>query len=91
VAALGIILTVLLGLVAAQRLGLGERFGILSGGAVSICGASAALAINSVLPRHGHSERDASFVVVTVTALSTVAMFLYPLVAGLVTPRAGSW
>ena len=79
----GIVLTMGLGLALARVLRLGDRFGILSGGAVSICGASATLAINAVLPRDADSERDATFVVVAVTALSTVAMFLYPLVAGL--------
>lgn len=82
-AAGGIALTMGLGLALARLLRLGDRFGILSGGAVSICGASATLAINSVLPKDRDSERDATFVVVAVTALSTVAMFLYPLVAAI--------
>lgn len=82
-AAGGIVLTMGLGLVLARLLRVGDRLGVLSGGAVSICGASATLAINSVLPRNADSERDATFVVVAVTGLSTIAMFLYPLVAGL--------
>ena len=79
----GIVVTMALGLAVARALRLGGRFAVLSGGAVAICGASAALAINSVLPRHDSTERDAGFVVIAVTALSTVAMFLYPLIAGL--------
>ncbi|PJO36247.1 putative sulfate exporter family transporter [Delftia acidovorans] len=55
--------------------------GVLSGGAVAICGASAALAISSVLPRDKDSDRFTLTVVVTVTVLSTAAMVLYPLVA----------
>jgi len=47
----GIASTIALGAFAARRLGLSRSFGILSGGAVGICGASAALAIASVLPR----------------------------------------
>jgi uncharacterized integral membrane protein (TIGR00698 family) len=82
-AAAGIVLTIGLGLVLARVLRLGDRLGVLSAGAVSICGASATLAINSVLPKDADSERDATFVVVAVTGLSTIAMFLYPLVAGL--------
>src|SRR5208337_3799958 len=70
----GIISTIALGAFAAQRLGLSRSFGVLSGGAVGICGASAALAIASVLPRTPESER-----VVTVTVLSTIAMIAYPL------------
>lgn len=66
---------------------LGRRFGltrpqsVLSGGAVAICGASAALAISAVLPRDRDSDRFTLMVVVTVTVLSTIAMVLYPLVA----------
>ncbi len=71
--------TIGLGFLASRLLGLRGTFGILSGGAVGICGASAALAIASVLPRHDDSERDTILAVVTVTALSTLAMILYPL------------
>ncbi len=71
--------TILVGVLLARRLKLGQDFGILSGGAVAICGASAALAIASVLPRHKDSERDTILTVVTVTSLSTVAMILYPI------------
>jgi uncharacterized integral membrane protein (TIGR00698 family) len=77
----GIISTIAFGALASQRLGLGKPFGILSGGAVGICGASAALAIASVLPRTADSERDTILTVVTVTVLSTVAMITYPLLA----------
>src|ERR1700674_3648922 len=47
----GVASTILIGLALARRLGLRPAFGVLSGGAVAICGASAALAIASVLPR----------------------------------------
>ncbi|RED48666.1 YeiH family protein [Aestuariispira insulae] len=57
-------------------------FGVLTGGAVGICGASAALAISAVLPGHKDAERDTIYTIVTVTALSTVAMILYPMMAG---------
>ena len=53
-------------------------FGVLTGGATAICGASAALAISAVLPRHADHERDTLFAVVGVTFLSTVVMVLYP-------------
>jgi uncharacterized integral membrane protein (TIGR00698 family) len=74
-----IVSTIALGAFAAKRLGLGWSFGVLSGGAVGICGASAALAIASVLPRAPQSERDTILTVVTVTLLSTIAMIVYPL------------
>ena len=76
-----IVTTIALGAFVAQRLGLGRSFGVLSGGAVGICGASAALAIASVLPRTPESERDTILTVVTVTLLSTIAMIVYPLFA----------
>jgi len=75
-------LTILAGIAVARAMQLGSAFGTLTGGAVAICGASAALAIASILPQHKHAERDASFTVIGVTALSTTAMILYPIVVG---------
>ena len=72
-------LTIGAGILVAKALKLGSAFGTLTGGAVAICGASAALAIASILPKHKHAERDASFTVIGVTALSTIAMILYPM------------
>ncbi len=76
-----VILTLLFGLVAARLLGRGWRFGLLTGGSVAICGASAAMAISAVLPKNEHSERNLIFTVLSVTVLSTVAMILYPILA----------
>jgi uncharacterized integral membrane protein (TIGR00698 family) len=78
---LGMATTIGLGAWASRSLRLTRSFGVLSGGAVAICGASAALAIASVLPRHRDSERDTILTVVTVTLMSTAAMILYPLLA----------
>jgi uncharacterized integral membrane protein (TIGR00698 family) len=75
----GVVSTIALGMVAARLLGLRPMFGLLSGGAVAICGASAALAVGSSLPQHEDNERDTILTVVVVTALSTIAMILYPL------------
>jgi uncharacterized integral membrane protein (TIGR00698 family) len=75
-------ITIVAGVLLARALKLGSAFGTLTGGAVAICGASAALAIASILPRHPHAERDASFTVIGVTALSTLAMILYPIAVG---------
>ena len=72
-------LTLVSGLVLARVTGRASAFGTLAGGAVAICGASAALALAAVLPRQRVSERDVLFVVAAVTALSTVAMVLYPI------------
>lgn len=80
---LTVALTTLSGLVFARLCGRGWRFGILTGGAVAICGASAALALVAVLPRNEFTERNSIFTVIAVTTLSTVAMILYPLIVGL--------
>lgn len=74
--------TILMGTWAAKRFGLSRTFGVLSGGAVGICGASAALAISSVLPKGPEGERDTILTVVVVTALSTLAMIFYPMLVG---------
>ncbi len=78
-----VILTVVFGAVASRALGLGSKFGVLSGGAVAICGASAALAISSILPQDKRSERDTIFTVIAVTTLSTIAMIVYPIIVAL--------
>ncbi|WP_108483132.1 YeiH family protein [Oceaniglobus ichthyenteri] len=76
----GVILTILFGLLGAKLLGRGWRFALLTGGAVAICGASAAMAIAAVLPKNEHSERNLIFTVLSVTILSTVAMIAYPII-----------
>ena len=77
----GVLTTIGVGVLAARALKLSRPFGVLSGGAVGICGASAALAIASVLPKTPEAERDTILTVVVVTTLSTLAMILYPLLA----------
>ncbi len=62
----------------ARRLGRPASEGWLSGGAVGICGASAALAIAAALPQTKENEKFTLLVVVGVTTLSTVAMIVYP-------------
>ncbi|MGL6113276.1 MAG: YeiH family protein [Rubrivivax sp.] len=76
-----VVTTIACGLLLARWLGMSRAQGVLSGGAVAICGASAAMAISAVLPRQKHHERFTLMVVITVTVLSTVAMVLYPLLA----------
>ena len=74
----GVVATILFALIAARFFGRGWRMALLSGGAVAICGASAAMAIAAVLPRTDKSERNLAFTVMGVTVLSTVAMIAYP-------------
>lgn len=77
----GVVATILFGLLIARLFGRDWIFGLLSGGAVAICGASAAMAIAAVLPKNERSERDLAFAVLSVTVLSTVAMIIYPILA----------
>ena len=71
------------GLLVARLFGFRPSFGLLAGGSVAICGASAALAISSVVPKKSIGERDVLFVVIAVTTLSTIAMVSYPIIFGL--------
>ncbi|WP_448212819.1 YeiH family protein [Colwellia sp. MEBiC06753] len=76
-----IISTIILGTTLSKALGLSRRFGALTGGAVGICGASAAMAISSIMPENEHKERDTLLTIIGVTALSTLAMVCYPIIA----------
>jgi uncharacterized integral membrane protein (TIGR00698 family) len=70
--------TVVLGFLLAKVLKLSPDFGLIAGGSVGICGASAALAVASVLPKSKENEQFTLLVVVGVTVLSTIAMVVYP-------------
>lgn len=74
----GVVVTLVGGTALARRMGLERGSAFLSAGAVAICGASAALAIASILPKTEERERATTLVVVCVTALSTLAMITYP-------------
>lgn len=76
---LSLVLTILAGVWWARLMGLSREEGLLSGGSVAICGASAALAIAAVLPQTKANERFTLLAVVAVTVLSTMAMIAYPL------------
>jgi uncharacterized integral membrane protein (TIGR00698 family) len=70
-------LTIVFGWILAKSLKLDGRYGVLSGGAVGICGASAAMAIAVAWPRKD-SERDTVMVIACITTFSSIAMVLYP-------------
>ncbi|MEM5583968.1 MULTISPECIES: YeiH family protein [unclassified Roseibium] len=75
----GVLATIGFSLLIGRLFGKDRLFSFLSGGAVAICGASAAMAIGSILPKREHAERDLAFTVITVTVLSTLAMIFYPI------------
>ena len=78
---LSVALTIAVSMLAARALGFQPLFGLLTGGATAICGASAALALSAALPGHPQKERATLFTVIGVSALSTTAMIAYPMLA----------
>jgi uncharacterized integral membrane protein (TIGR00698 family) len=73
-------LTISVSMVVARLFGFRGVFGLLTGGATAICGASAALALAAALPGHPLKERATLFTVIGVSALSTMAMIAYPMI-----------
>ena len=76
-----VVLTIGVSMLLAKLMGFQSLFGLLSGGATAICGASAALALAAALPAHPLKERATLFTVVGVSVLSTVSMIVYPMLA----------
>jgi uncharacterized integral membrane protein (TIGR00698 family) len=76
--AVGAGLTIVSGILLARLLKLDGSFGALSGGAVAICGVSAAIAISSVMPRSKAMDQHLSITIVAVTAFGSLAMVFYP-------------
>ena len=75
-----VLATLLFGVVLSRILGCDRQLGVLTGGSVAICGASAAMAISSVLPKGPDTQRQTLFTIIGVTSLSTIAMVLYPII-----------
>ena len=66
--------------------------GALAGASVAICGASAAAALALVIDKKALREQALLAIIVTVTALSTISMILYPILCellGFESSRAG--
>ncbi|MES3024646.1 MAG: putative sulfate exporter family transporter [Pseudomonadota bacterium] len=87
-----VVATIGLSVIVAKWLGFNRLFGLLTGGATAICGASAALALAAALPAHPRKEQATLFTVIGVSALSTMAMIVYPMIAqwlALTPPQAG--
>lgn len=76
-------LTIGVGILAARRLGFDSAFGILAGGSVAICGASAAMALAATMGERRISEAQLTLVLVGISAMSAAAMMLYPIVVHL--------
>jgi len=75
------VLTIIFGVLFARILGLPKIFGVLSGGAVAVCGVSAAAAISTVLPNDKSQEKYFALTVIGITTFSTLSMIFYPIVS----------
>jgi uncharacterized integral membrane protein (TIGR00698 family) len=75
-----VVVTIGLSMLVARAMGFNTLFGLLSGGATAICGASAALALSAALPAHPGKERATLFTVIGISTLSTIAMIAYPMI-----------
>ncbi|MBT7566060.1 MAG: putative sulfate exporter family transporter [Porticoccaceae bacterium] len=73
--------TILFGALIAKALKLDYRFGMLSGGAVGICGISAAMTLSSVMPKSKEIEHYTLLTVVMVATFGAIAMVVYPVLA----------
>ena len=76
-------LTILVSVWVARSMGFKSEFGLLTGGATAICGASAAMALSAALPPDERKERLTGFTIIGVSTLSTIAMILYPAISTL--------
>ncbi|WP_342641016.1 YeiH family protein [Rhodoligotrophos ferricapiens] len=74
-----------------RLIGVGRKLTELIAAGTSVCGASAVIATNTVTQAH---DEDVAYAVATVTVLGSIAMFVYPLLPGLLhlSPHAyGLW
>jgi len=71
-------LTIVSGFVFARWNGRSAGFGALVGVGTGVCGASATLAVSTVVPDYEGKQADIAFVVVAINSLATVAMLIYP-------------
>jgi len=76
------VIVIVLGIVWAKLLKLDVEEGVLIGGATAICGASAALALSTVMPKTKTLEHNTLIAVVGITAMGTISMVLYPVIIG---------
>lgn len=76
-----IVATIGAGVVAARMLGQDSAFGVLAGGSVAICGASAAMALSATLGERRVRQHELTLVLVGISAMSSLAMVLYPAIA----------
>lgn len=71
------------GALAARALGFSAPFGVLAGGAVAICGGSAAMALSATLGERRVRQAELTLVLVGISAMSALAMAVYPIIANM--------
>ena len=76
-----VVVTIGAGVLAARALGFSSAYGVLSGGAVAICGGSAAMALSATLGERRVRQAELTLVLVGISAMSSLALVLYPPVA----------
>ncbi|MEY2882444.1 MAG: hypothetical protein RL490_168 [Pseudomonadota bacterium] len=69
------------GVLAARIFGFSTAYGVLSGGAVAICGGSAAMALSATLGERRVRQAELTLVLVGISTMSSLAMVAYPAVA----------
>jgi uncharacterized integral membrane protein (TIGR00698 family) len=75
---LSMLATIISGFAFARWSGQAPGFGALAGVGTAVCGASATLAVSTVVPNYPGRQADIAFVVVAVNALATFAMLIFP-------------
>ena len=76
-----VVVTIAIGAATARALGFSTAFGVLSGGAVAICGGSAAMALSATLGERRVRQSELTLVLVGISAMSSLALVLYPMAA----------
>jgi len=77
----GIVLTIVVGVFVARLMRLDSELGMLSGGAVAICGISAAMTLSSAMPNTPQNARNTLLTVVLIATIGAGAMVVYPVIA----------
>lgn len=70
-----------LGMGVARLCGVKGRGAVLTASSVAICGASATLALASVMPKRPDADRQTTQIIVLVTLIGSAGMMLYPMIA----------
>ncbi len=73
--------TIAFGGLVARLIKLDYKFGLLSAGAVAICGISAAMTLSSVMPQNREMQRYTLLTVIMVAGFGAIAMVSFPVLA----------